>query len=92
MTDQMVLKAQQWANATYGSVAGYVSCSEDGVTGWSTMFSLTRALQYELGITSLSDNFGSTTMSRLTIYGNVGISSSNINMRIIAEAALYCKG
>ncbi|MFC6020237.1 glycoside hydrolase domain-containing protein [Plantactinospora solaniradicis] len=53
---------------------------------------MTRALQHELGITALSDNFGPTTYSRLVAYGNVGIGSSNLNMRRIAEAALYCKG
>lgn len=92
MVDQMVLKAQKWVNATYSSVPGYNSCTEDGHTGWDTMFSLIRALQHELGITTLSDSFGPTTYSRLSAYGSVGISSGNINMRTIAEAALYCKG
>jgi hypothetical protein len=92
MVDQMVLKAQKWVNAAYGSVAGYNKCVEDGSTGWQTIYSLTRALQHELGITALSDSFGPTTMSKLIAYGNVGVVSSNMNMRIIAEAALYCKG
>lgn len=88
----MVLKAQQWVNATYRSVSGYNSCAENGRTGWETIHALTRALQHELGITALSDNFGPTTYSLLSTYGPVGISSGNVNMRIIAEAALYCKG
>jgi peptidoglycan hydrolase-like protein with peptidoglycan-binding domain len=92
MADQMVLKAQKWVNKTYGSVSGYNRCTENGYTGWQTIYSLTRALQHELGITALSDNFGPTTWSRLSTYGKVGISSGNANMRIIAEAALYCKG
>jgi peptidoglycan hydrolase-like protein with peptidoglycan-binding domain len=92
VVDQMVLKAQQWVNATYRSVAGYNPCAEDGYTGWATMYSLTRALQHELGITALSDNFGPTTYAKLSAYGPVGIGSGNINMRTIAEAALYCKG
>ncbi|MEV8518078.1 glycoside hydrolase domain-containing protein [Dactylosporangium sp. NPDC051484] len=90
--DAMVLKAQRWVNATYGSVAGYNRCAEDGSTGWGTMFALTRALQIELGITSLSDNFGPTTLARLTAHGNVGANSPNMNIRTIAEAGLYCKG
>ncbi|MEV4345213.1 glycoside hydrolase domain-containing protein [Actinoplanes sp. NPDC049596] len=90
--DQMVLRAQRWVNATYGSVAGYNRCAEDGNTGWQTIFSLTRALQVELGITALSDNFGPATFARLSAYGPVGVSSSNMNMRKLAEAALYCKG
>lgn len=88
----MVLRAQRWVNRTYGSVAGYHPCDETGSTGRDTMFSLTRALQHELGSTSLSDNFGPTTFARLSSYGPVGVSSSNTRMRIIAEAALYCKG
>ena len=92
MVDQMVLKAQRWVNATYGAVSGYNRCTEDGQTGWQTIYSLTRALQHELGITSLSDSFGPTTTSKLNAYGSVGVDSSNMNMRTIAEAALYCKG
>jgi peptidoglycan hydrolase-like protein with peptidoglycan-binding domain len=90
--DQMVLKAQQWVNATYAGVSGYNPCTEDGQTGWETVYCLTRALQHELGITALSDNFGPTTYADLVAYGPVGQGTGNINMRIIAEAALYCKG
>jgi hypothetical protein len=89
--DQMVLKAQQWVNATYGSVSGYVKCAEDGSTGWTTMYSLTRGLQHELGITAISDTFGPTTLSKLTAYGNVGLQSANLNMRTIVEAALWTR-
>ncbi|WP_245665596.1 glycoside hydrolase domain-containing protein [Actinoplanes subtropicus] len=88
----MVLKAQRWVNATYAAVPGYVACAETGMTGWSTMFSLTRGLQHELGIAELSDNFGPTTLGKLTAYGNVGLNSTNQNMRTIVEAGLYCKG
>ncbi|MET8814651.1 glycoside hydrolase domain-containing protein [Streptomyces sp. NPDC004549] len=62
------------------------------MTGWETIYSLTRALQHELGITALSDSFGPTTWADLKAYGPVGRDSGNINMRAIAEAALYCKG
>ena len=90
--DQMVLKAQQWVNATYTGISGYNPCTENGMTGWETIYCLTRALQHELGITTLSDNFGPTTWADLNAYGPVGRDSANINMRTIAEAALYCKG
>lgn len=53
--DQKVLQAQQWVNATCSSVAGFNPVVEDGITGWSTMYALTRALQHELGITGLTD-------------------------------------
>lgn len=35
MTDQMVLKTQQWLNHTYRSKAGFGSVVEDGYTGWA---------------------------------------------------------
>lgn len=89
--DEMVLKAQRWVNATYRSVAGYIECPEDGSTGWRTMYALTRALQSELGIASLSDAFGPTTMARLEAYGPVG-AASKPNIIKIAQSAFFCKG
>lgn len=90
--DVQVKNAQHWVNSTYAGVSGYVACAEDGITGWATMYSLTRALQHELGITALSDNFGNTTMSMMVAYGPISLATTNINMRKIVEAALYCKG
>ena len=53
MADLMVLKTQQWLNKTYGGKTGYGSnINENGNTGWTTIYALTRALQIELGITS----------------------------------------
>ncbi|OAA19740.1 hypothetical protein UG55_108635 [Frankia sp. EI5c] len=90
--DVQVRNAQEWVNATYEGVSGYVPCVEDGITGWGTMFSLTRALQHELGITTLSDNFGNLTMSTMVAFGPISKSTTNTNMKTIVEAALYCKG
>ncbi|EFC86321.1 glycoside hydrolase domain-containing protein [Parafrankia sp. EUN1f] len=90
--DVQVKNAQEWVNATYQGVSGYVACAEDGITGWATMYSLTRALQHELGITALSDNFGSTTMSMMVAFGPISKATTNVNMKTIVEAALYCKG
>ncbi|MGX5682617.1 glycoside hydrolase domain-containing protein [Schumannella luteola] len=93
MADVYVLEAQQWLNLTYGSVAGFLEVDEDGETGWQTMFALTRALQHELGITSLSDNFGPTTMAQLTAqFGNVSASTTNVNVVKIAQYGMFCKG
>ncbi|MCP2267816.1 Peptidoglycan-binding (PGRP) domain of peptidoglycan hydrolases-containing protein [Actinokineospora diospyrosa] len=92
MADVKVLEAQRWVNATYGAVPGYVRCPEDGKTAWSTMFSLTRALQRELGIATLSDSFGPTTLSLLTQRGNVGPGYANANIVRIVQHALFCKG
>ncbi|WP_054639940.1 hypothetical protein [Lactococcus fujiensis] len=61
--DEMVLKTQQWLNKTYSGKSGYEIVKEDGKTGWSTIYSLIEGLQIELGITSLSRNFGTTTSS-----------------------------
>jgi peptidoglycan hydrolase-like protein with peptidoglycan-binding domain len=92
MVDTMVLKAQQWVNSTYAAVSGYSACPEDGKTGWSVMHSLTRALQHELGITTLSDGFGPTTTSKLDAHGPIGSGESNKNLIKIIQSACYCKG
>lgn len=92
MADEKVLAAQKWANATYSGVSGYNKCPEDGRTGWSTMFSLTRALQHELGIGTLSDSFGPTTLSKLAARGDIGSKEPNANIRKIVQHALFCKG
>jgi peptidoglycan hydrolase-like protein with peptidoglycan-binding domain len=94
MADQMVLMAQQFINKVYGSLAGIPHVAEDGQTGWATMYALTRCLQYELGITSLSDNFGPTTLATLTTrFPSIDGSTSGAGRIIrIIQAGLYCKG
>ena len=67
MTDQMVLKTQQWLNRTYRSKAGFGSVVEDGYTGWGTVNALIRALQIELGITTTANNFGPVSYTHLVI-------------------------
>ncbi len=59
--DTMVLKTQQYLNAMYCGNDGYNVIEENGQTGWTTIYALTRAFQIELGITSTADNFGTTT-------------------------------
>lgn len=61
--DPMVRITQQWLNDTYGGHAGYNSITVDGLTGWQTIYALTRALQIELGISPTSDNFGTATQA-----------------------------
>jgi peptidoglycan hydrolase-like protein with peptidoglycan-binding domain len=90
--DPKVLQAQQWVNATYRGVPGFNPAPENGVTGWPTMYALTRALQRELGITTLSDNFGPTTLGLLAARGDIGYNESNANLVKIIQSALYCKG
>ena len=96
--DTMVLKTQQWLNATYGSDGRYNIVDEDGFTGWETIYGLTRALQIELGITAAADSFGPTTRSRfLSAYPNGVIqqaegSQVEANIYAIIQGALWCKG
>ncbi|MFJ5832062.1 glycoside hydrolase domain-containing protein [Streptomyces sp. NPDC093089] len=93
MADEKVLDAQKWVNATYGAVAGYVRCPEDGRTGWSTMNSLIMGLQHELGITPVVASFGPTTMSKLTALGDIGFGwNKNSNIVRIIQHGLFCKG
>ncbi|SFT61888.1 protein of unknown function [Actinopolyspora lacussalsi subsp. righensis] len=56
------------------------------------MYSLTRALQHELGITALSDNFGPSTLSHLRAHGNIGPGEPNKNIVKIVQHACFCKG
>jgi peptidoglycan hydrolase-like protein with peptidoglycan-binding domain len=93
MRDAMVLKAQRFVNSVYGSRIG-TTVEESGEADWATMYALTRALQYELGITPLSDNFGPTVLSTLTArfpkLDQDTVPSPDF-CRII-QAGLYCKG
>jgi peptidoglycan hydrolase-like protein with peptidoglycan-binding domain len=94
LKDDMVLAAQKWVNATYGSNEGFEKVKEDGKTGWPTMFALTMGLQVELGITALSEAFGPTTFSLLSQkYPKIGISTNTPkNVVKLIQAGLYCKG
>ncbi len=92
MADEMVLRAQRFINQTYGPLAG-IHVDEDGATGWATMYALTRALQYELGITALSNNFGPTTLAALEarwpVLADQGVPANVVR---IVQSGLYCKG
>ncbi|WP_282687147.1 MULTISPECIES: glycoside hydrolase domain-containing protein [unclassified Streptomyces] len=96
MADEMVRIAQRFVNTTYGNGAtlGISKLEEDGRTGWPVMYALTRALQYEMGITNLSNAFGPATMAAIAEkYGK--LDESNIpsaNFCRIIQSALYCKG
>ncbi|MFJ1600891.1 glycoside hydrolase domain-containing protein [Streptomyces sp. NPDC088261] len=91
--DEKVLAAQKWVNATYGNVAGYARCSENGQTGWPTMYSLTMGLQHELGISPVAANFGDGTLSKVAALGAIGIGwNKNANIVKIIRHGLFCKG
>lgn len=90
--DDMVYLTQKWLNQEYGDVDGFNPVTENGKTGWNTIYGLIRALQHELGITSLSDNFGPKT-SRLysenILRRQDGLTD---NKYAILQGALWCKG
>lgn len=91
--DPQVRTTQLWLNNTYASHAQWVTVQVDGQTGWGTMNALVRALQIELGISTLSDNFGPTTLSRFASQiGSISASTTNTNVLRIAQGGLWCKG
>ncbi|GCB46622.1 glycoside hydrolase domain-containing protein [Streptomyces sp. NL15-2K] len=93
MADEMVRRAQRFVNTVYGEAKIGVKVDEDGNTGWDLMYALTRALQYELGITGLSNNFGPTTLSRLeSRWPSIGHLDTPANVTMIIQSALYAKG
>ncbi|MBE1491501.1 glycoside hydrolase domain-containing protein [Plantactinospora soyae] len=96
MADEMVRLAQRFINSTYsnGATLGISKLEENGQTGWTTMYALTRALQHELGITSLSDTFGPTTLSTLrTKFPSLNAATvPSWIFGCIIQSALYCKG
>ncbi|GAA1359411.1 glycoside hydrolase domain-containing protein [Streptomyces beijiangensis] len=93
MADEQVLRAQKWVNSHYSSVSGYVSCPENGQTGWGTMNSLTMALQHELGISPVVASFGPTTYAKVAALGDIGFEwDTNRNIVAILEFGLWCKG
>ncbi|MFJ4278309.1 hypothetical protein [Streptomyces massasporeus] len=93
MRDAMVLKAQRFVNSVYGSRTG-TTVQETGEADWATLYALTRALQYELGITAFSDNFGPTTLNTLTAkYPKLDADTvPSPDFCRIVQSGLYCKG
>lgn len=93
MADEMVLETQQWLNKTYGSVDGFGTITEDGITGWGTIYGLIKGLQHELGITGLVDNFGPTTQTDFDkIASSINAKYSNHNIIYIIQGGFWCKG
>ena len=90
--DPMVYLTQKWLNQEYGDVSGFGSVNENGKTGWDVIYGLTRALQHELGITELANNFGPTTQrlySQAPLYRQDGVTDRKF---AILQGALWCKG
>lgn len=54
--DPYIYYTQKWLNDTYGNDSRFNTITENGKTGWSTIYTLTRALQIELGIQATAYN------------------------------------
>lgn len=80
-------------NKAYGNVSGFKKVTEDGKTGWTTIYALIRGLQHELGITELSDNFGEETSKR---YDEKVVPKLKEgykgNIVYLLQGAFWCKG
>ena len=93
MADEMVLETQQWLNKTYGNVSGFNKVTENGKTGWPTIYALIRGLQHELGITELSDNFGDGTSQRYDAQVVPKLKEGyKGNIVYLIQGAFWCKG
>lgn len=95
MVDDRVYEAQVWVNKTYKKKINdenrFPPILEDGITGWNTIHALIRALQWELGINELSDNFGDMTMASLQSAGGIGDMNGGDMVQVV-QCAFYCKG
>lgn len=90
--DPMVYYVQRWLNQQYGHVSGFGSVTENGKTGTNTINGLIRAMQIELGIKDLADNFGPTSQN---LYGKAPLKRQDgvtNNKFAILQGALWCKG
>lgn len=95
--DEMVLAVQEWVNEKYGDHPGSSRIPENGRTGWSTVYALTRALQIELGITNTANNFGPSTEAAYKAFGEMSIDNvpnteQGRNIVKILQGACWCKG
>ncbi|MBW3496248.1 glycoside hydrolase domain-containing protein [Bacillus sp. FDAARGOS_1420] len=95
--DPAVFEVQKWVNSDYGNIAGFQLAPLNGKTGWSTVYALTRALQIELGITELADEFGVTTTAKYKQWGEMSLGNVPTDAKgkaivKILKGAMYCKG
>lgn len=92
-TSTKVLEAQKSCNERYaGKAIDYVSCPENGVTDWSTVYSLTQGLQWELGISPTVRNFGPGTFNAVKNRNKTPIQETSDGLLRQYNAALWCKG
>lgn len=99
--DPYVFNVQHWLNTNYGQYVEsgrFNLVTENGKTGWATIYALTRAFQIELGIQVTADNFGNGTINAFKTKYPTGIhqqaDGDNSEDRVygIIQGALLCKG
>jgi peptidoglycan hydrolase-like protein with peptidoglycan-binding domain len=90
LSDPQVVNAQKYVNSFTDSQIPTVA--ENGLTSWAMMYALTRILQRQIGIGTLSDNFGPGTLAALQ--SNHPLIGANTPTNVIktVQAAFYCKG
>ena len=90
--DVQVCMVQKWLNQEYRSKTGATLLTENGRTSSYITNALTRALQYEMGMTSWSDAWGPNTGNlylQNILSRQDGVTD---NKFAILQAALWCKG
>ncbi len=96
--DPYVQNVQKWVNETYRGKTGYTVITENGKTGWTTIYALLHALQIELGIINTADNFGNGTINAFNSQYPNGVKqqangeTTKKNIYGIIQCALLCKG
>ena len=97
--DIKVLQTQQWLNQTYGNNSQFVKVEEDGITGNGTVKGLIRALQIELGESTIDGIFGNGTYISFNNMFPNGLSESTDdssqsvkNIIYILQGGFYCRG
>ncbi|MCK0470270.1 glycoside hydrolase domain-containing protein [Halalkalibacter sp. APA_J-10(15)] len=91
--DEMVLLVQRWVNFNYSNRFNWGEpIPENGRTGWTTMYALTRALQIEIGITNPVNAFGPATLAACPTLIQGDNAHVNSNIVRILQGAMWCKG
>jgi len=87
---QEVLDAQIWLNSTYEKDSRYIHVDETGYPGTATSKALVSALQIELGLSSVTGNFGDMTSDACDA-NPLDIGSTGNKVKLL-QYGLYCKG
>lgn len=87
---QEVLEAQEWLNSTYSNNSKYIYVNETGFPGTATSEALVSALQIELGLSTVTGNFASLTLTACDT-DPLSIGSTGNRVKIL-QYGFYCKG